>query len=226
MKSLYLLLNVFTIIIPLAYSIFEQKFNFIRHAKASFSAISVVALFFLIWDAIFTAQGVWGFNPDYYLGYTLLAMPIEEWLFFICIPYACLFSHEALKYYFPNWGFNINVVKKIAVALAAGSILLATYCFDKSYTSVNFYFLGILLLISVKFQPIELAKYLPSFFIILIPFFIVNGILTGSFIPGEVVWYNNNENLNFRIGTIPIEDAGYAFNMLFSVQILFNYFKK
>ena len=39
--------------------------------------------------------------------------------------------------------------------------------------------------------------------------------LTGSFIEGEVVWYNNAENLGIRLGTIPIEDIAYAFNMLF-----------
>jgi lycopene cyclase domain-containing protein len=59
----------------------------------------------------------------------------------------------------------------------------------------------------------------------LIPFFIVNGILTGSFIEGEVVWYNNNENLGIRILTIPIEDIVYAFNMLYSSLILIAYFK-
>ena len=48
----------------------------------------------------------------------------------------------------------------------------------------------------------------------LIPFFIVNGILTGSFIENEVVWYNNTENLNIRLFTIPIEDSVYAFTLI------------
>ena len=50
---------------------------------------------------------------------------------------------------------------------------------------------------------------------ILIPFFIVNGLLTGSFIIDEIVWYNNNHNLGLRIGTIPIEDIFYGFSLLF-----------
>jgi len=54
----------------------------------------------------------------------------------------------------------------------------------------------------------------------LIPFFIVNGILIGSFIEEPVVWYNNTENLGIRLGTVPIEDIGYAFVMLFSNIIL------
>ena len=70
-----------------------------------------------------------------------------------------------------------------------------------------------------------MQEYYPSFLVILIPFLLVNGILTGSFIEEPVVWYNNAENLDFRIFTIPIEDAFYAFTMLFSVQLIFNYLK-
>lgn len=226
MNYLYLLLDIFTISIPLAYSIFEKEFNFIKHAKSVFLSIGIVAVFFLIWDAIFTAQGIWGFNPDYYLGFTILHMPIEEWLFFICIPYACIFSHEALKYYIKNWGINPVLSKWITLALAVTLLIVALFNTDKAYTFVNYLICSLLLLISYKYQPKELAKFYPSFLIIMIPFAIVNGILTGSMIPDEVVWYNNQENLGIRLGTIPIEDIAYAFSMLFSAQILFNYFKK
>jgi len=61
--------------------------------------------------------------------------------------------------------------------------------------------------------------------VMLIPFFIVNGILTGSFIDNEIVWYNNDENLGIRLFTIPVEDTIYAFTLiltnLFTLQ-LFN----
>jgi len=55
-----------------------------------------------------------------------------------------------------------------------------------------------------------MGRFYFSFLITLIPFLIVNGILTGSFIEGEVVWYNNHENLDIRIGTIPLEDMFYG----------------
>ena len=71
-----------------------------------------------------------------------------------------------------------------------------------------------------------LSQFFITFLIILIPFFIVNGILTGSFIDNEVVWYNNDENLKIRLFTIPIEDAVYAFNMLYPGLLIIEFFKK
>jgi lycopene cyclase domain-containing protein len=60
----------------------------------------------------------------------------------------------------------------------------------------------------------------------LIPFLIVNGILTGLFLEEPVVSYNKNEILGIRILTIPIEDVGYAFSMLFSNLMIFEYLKR
>jgi lycopene cyclase domain-containing protein len=51
--------------------------------------------------------------------------------------------------------------------------------------------------------------------ILLIPFFIVNGILTGSGLPQPIVWYNNAENIGIRLWTIPVEDIFYGFELMF-----------
>ena len=56
--------------------------------------------------------------------------------------------------------------------------------------------------------------FLISYLLTLIPFFIVNGILTdGDFDfvseTNPIVWYNDTENLSIRIITIPIEDFFY-----------------
>jgi len=72
----------------------------------------------------------------------------------------------------------------------------------------------------------HLQGFYASFILILIPFFIVNGILTGSFIEVPIVSYNNSENLGIRLFTIPIEDIGYAFSMLFGNLMIFETLKK
>ena len=63
--------------------------------------------------------------------------------------------------------------------------------------------------------PQLLSSFIVSYIFILIPFFIINGLLTGSFILEEIVWYNDNYNLGIRIGTIPLEDIFYGFSLLF-----------
>ncbi|CAA0156990.1 lycopene cyclase domain-containing protein [Tenacibaculum maritimum] len=224
-QYLYLLLNIGSLSIPLLYSIFEKKFHFIQYIKAVCLSISIIAVPFLIWDAAFTKIGVWGFNSNYHLPLKIIGMPIEEWLFFICIPYACLFTHEVLKYYFPNLKLSRRFAKQITVFLLLIAIGGLVFNFGKQYTTINFILFLLLMGYSLAKHLEVLQTYLPSFFVILFPFFIVNGVLTGSFIEAPVVWYDDAENMNFRLFTIPFEDAFYAFNLLFSIQLVFNYLK-
>lgn len=97
---------------------------------------------------------------------------------------------------------------------------------DKAYTFVNYVFLEFILFIGFFFGLQYLQRFYIAFLIILVPFFIVNGILTGTGIEEPVVWYNNAENLGIRLLTIPIEDIGYAFTMLFGNVFLIEKFKK
>ena len=223
--SLYLILNIASFIIPFAYS-FEKKMHFIRWWKSVFLSIFMVALFFIIWDVIFTSQGVWGFNPEYHLGVDIAGLPIEEILFFICIPYASIFTHNAFIYFFENAKLSDKLTKYISLGSLIIAIFVLFYAFPKKYTSVTFSIFILLMGYSLLKKPPILSQFYITFLIILIPFFIVNGILTGSFIENEVVWYNNDENLNIRLLTIPVEDAVYAFNMLYPSLLLIEFFKK
>lgn len=78
-----------------------------------------------------------------------------------------------------------------------------------------------LLYVHIKLKPTYLGKFYITYLFILIPFFIVNGILTGTAIDGQVVWYNNAENLGIRLGTIPIEDVFYGMLLILMNVIVF-----
>lgn len=200
--------------------------NYVKRWKALFSGIIITAIFYIIWDIIFTKMGVWSFNARYHSGIEFFDLPIEEWLFFICIPYASLFIHFAFHYFFPKVSLSDKAVKNIYWVLMA--VLLPTIFlhYDKMYTAVNYSVLVLLLTYTVFKVPAILNTFFITFLIILIPFSLINGILTGSFIDEPVVYYNNSENLGIRLVTIPIEDIGYAFSMLLMSLVLIKKIEK
>ena len=225
MNHLYLLLNLGSLSIPFLFS-FHPKLKFYKKWKSLFIAIALTMLIFIPWDIIFTKNGIWGFNDFYFLEERLFGLPIEEWLFFICIPYACVFTHYALIYYFPSLQLrkkNTTILTQVSVSML---LLLCFVYYDKLYTLINFLYAVILLPIVLKCNIELLQKYFLTFLVMLIPFFIVNGILTGSFIENEVVWYNNSENLGVRLFTIPIEDTIYEFTLILTNLFLMEFLEK
>lgn len=217
--SLYLILNIASFIIPFLYS-FESRMKYIKRWKAVFAAIVITAVFFIVWDIVFTKMAVWSFNPKYHSSIAFFGLPIEEWLFFICIPYASIFIHFAFQYFYPKVSLSNKTVQIIYWILMVALIPTIILHYDQLYTSVNYSLLVLFLTYAVFKIPHLLNTFFLTFLIILIPFAIVNGILTGSFIEEPVVLYNNAENLGIRLGTIPIEDIGYAFSMLLMSLII------
>lgn len=212
-KFLYLTLNISSFIVPFAFS-FYPKASFAKVWRYYLPAITITAILFIVWDEWFTQSGVWGFNRNYVSGIFIGELPLEEILFFFCIPYACIFTYFAFNHLIEKDWLN-NVEPFLTAVLVVSCLLFGVIFFDRLYTSVTMFSLAILLaLVKWVLKAQYLSRFYFSYAVILIPFFIVNGILTGSWIEEPVVWYNNAENIGFRIGTIPIEDMFYAMLML------------
>jgi lycopene cyclase domain-containing protein len=212
-KYLYLILDLSAFIVPFAFS-FYPKANFSKKWRFVLPGILITAVFFLIWDELFTRMGIWSFNPDYLTGFQIFHLPVEEVLFFFCIPYACIFTYFALTYLiekdylFPHH----EIISSVIIILL---LVIGIYNLDRLYTGVTFILTGTFLAFQMlKLRPRYMGRFYLAFLVILIPFFILNGILTGSFIDEPVVYYNNNENLGIRIGTIPVEDIFYGMLMI------------
>lgn len=225
MDSLYLWLNLGSFVIPFLYS-FHPKLKLYKKWKYIFPAIIIMMLFFIPWDIVFTQKGIWGFNPIYLTGIYIANLPLEEWLFFICIPYACIFTHYALLHYLPNWKLSEKSTTALSYTLIAAMMLLIVLFYDRWYTFVNYGYAVILIFLVLKYRKDLLQQYFLTFLVMLIPFFFVNGILTGSFIEEQVVWYENSQNLGVRMFTIPVEDSMYAFTMILTPLVLTEYFVK
>ena len=224
MDWLYFALLFGSISFPFAWS-FEKRVTFYKNWKSLFLAITLTAIFFLIWDEIFTQQGVWGFNDKYITGIKLGMLPLEEILFFVFIPYACVFIYECVGYFLPG-NTTYKNIEKLTWILGVILIIIALFNYHRDYTFWNFTFTGLLLIYIGYKNPSWLSKFWIAYLYHLIPFFIVNGILTGSFIEDQVVWYNNNENFAVRIFTVPIEDSMYSLLLLLMNISYFEYFKK
>jgi lycopene cyclase domain-containing protein len=218
----YLLINFLTLFFPVILS-FDKRVKFFRSWKFILPGLFITGLIFLIWDYLFTVYDVWSFNPDYIIGVYFFDLPLEEILFFITVPFACLFIYECLNYYMKQ-----DLLAGTSTAISAVwfifSALMLLLFYDRVYSLITF---GLLLFLSGlvlirRNEYLYLSRFYFAFFVSLIPFYIVNGILTG--IP--VVMYNDAENSGFRVGTIPFEDHFYSFSLLLMNVMFFEYFRK
>ena len=225
MKSFtYLFVNLSCIIIPLIAS-FYKNYPFFKSWKYFFKANLIVAFLFIIHDIYFTSLGVWGFNSDYLINsLNVYNLPFEEVLFFICIPYACVFTYFVFTKYVSDNHFPVIIYKIIHNFLLLLTLFSSIINYDYLYTFYTSIFL-FLMLIFVKLKKFDLRKIILAYIAIIPFFFLSNGLLTGSFIESPIVFYNNNENLNLRMFTIPVEDIFYGFLLIMSNCLLFDYFK-
>jgi lycopene cyclase domain-containing protein len=218
---IYLYLNLFTIFFPFVLS-FDKRVQFYKSWPYLFPAIAVNALLFIVWDSTFTRIGVWGFNPDYLLGIYLFGLPLEEILFFITVPYACVFIYETLNAYIPK-DFLRPYAPAISLVLVLILVPLGFIFLPRLYTSVTFLALAVMQLVHYRLLKNQvLGRFYVAYFVHLIPFLLVNGVLTA--IP--IVWYNNSYNLGVRLTTIPIEDTMYSMLMLLLTVSVYEFLKR
>jgi lycopene cyclase domain-containing protein len=220
MKWTYVVLDLATIAGPLFLS-FDKKVAFYKKFKSIFPSIAIVSLLYIIWDIWFTSVGIWKFNPPFLFGTYFAQLPIEEYGFFLVVPYALLFIYECLKIYFPKYNFIPQLGYYIVMLLCV--VALITF-HDRLYTTVTFsLLLATLVLLRILYFRKSLkysAHVFLTFLISLIPMGIVNGILTSK----PVLIYNNLENSTIRIGTIPIEDFFYNFLYIIWVVCIYEWF--
>lgn len=220
MKFAYLLINLLTIAFPVLLS-FDKRVQFYKSWKYILPGLFISGLVFLVWDYIFTICQVWSFNPDYVLGIYFLNLPIEEILFFITVPFACIFIYECLNFYIQR-DLLKPLSKPISVLLLCLSAMMIYYFYSQIYTLVTFSLLFVIIIYAEFIRKMPLSRFYLAYLVSLVPFYLINGILTS--IP--VVMYNNAQNMGLRIGTIPFEDHFYSMALLLMNILFFEYFRK
>jgi len=220
MNTEYLIFNLIVISGPLSLS-FDRRVHFVDKWKNVFKAILISLVVFVAWDAIVTGRH-WWFNDQFTLGINIFRLPIEEWLFFITIPYASLFIWEVFAAYFKNRVYpKMQIVRSILIfGIPVGIIL---FLMGEEYTGLVLIALAMVALLDWKlktniFIQLRTVQYLA---ISALAMLIFNGYLTWR----PVVMYSEAYQLNARIFTIPIEDFGFGYALILLCTILYEKFK-
>jgi lycopene cyclase domain-containing protein len=221
LKFTYLFINLISVFFPLILS-FDKKVQFYKSWRFIWPGMAITGLIFLFWDILFTAKGVWYFNPKYITGIKVLQLPIEEILFFLTVPFACLFIYACLNYYI-KWEINIRLTRIVSNLLIIFAIIILIFYHHRMYTRVTFTLLAFMVVLLQFFYKAHwLNRFYMAWVVCLVPFYIINGLLTSL----PVVLYNDAENLGRRIGTIPVEDHFYCMALLLMNVAFFEYFRR
>jgi lycopene cyclase domain-containing protein len=213
--STYLLINIAIIFFPLILS-FDKNLKFYKKVPYVLQSIAFVSTAYLVWDVIATKRGDWAFNPEHLIGFYILDLPIEEILFFITVPYSCIFIYETVSFYVKEKKLSFN--NKLFIIPSILLVTLGTLFYDQNYTFTVSVFAAAFFIGAILFNEslLDSRNFWITILIGFIPFLIVNYFLTS--IP--VVTYNEAAFSGKRFITIPYEDFLYSFSMI-SLWLLF-----
>lgn len=214
--DLYSMLDLAMLAGPLSLS-FDRKVAFYRRWPSLAWAIAAIVASFGLWDAWMASKGIWSFNPAFAGDARLLGLPPGEWLFFVVVPYACVFILACVRAYVPDRRLDLG---RAPLFLAAAAVAAALALSGLGYTSTVLVSVAAALLLGSVLSPETLRSrnFWLAMAVSYLPFAIANGILTGR----PVVLYDDAENLGLRIGTIPVEDFAYSFSMLAIAMVIFD----
>jgi len=207
--STYLWLNVGIIIFPLLLT-FEKRVNFVKKLPAVFVSILIVDIVFIPWDIIATARGHWAFNANFVSDFRFFGLPPGEILFFITVPYACLFMYETVLTYLKEQQIRYSYFFYLIPALlcVGGAVIYS----DREYSFVVLIASAAIFSVSpfICKKSLKDFRFFLTLVVFLALFMIFNGVLTSL----PIVTYGEQFNMNIRIFTIPLEDFFYNFTML------------
>lgn len=221
MKFEYLILNIVIIAGPLIFGSMRRFYFIDRWPYALFSII-IAAIPFLIWDGLVTGKH-WMFNEAYTLDFRLAGLPLEEWLFFITVPFACLFSWEMILKFLPNVLISAGrIVRYVSFLFPVAGLIFFYY--GKEYSGLVMFFLGLAVYLDKVLETGLVYQKSFYFYLLMISGFtlVFNGYLTAR----PVVLYGEAYQVGLRVFTIPIEDFGFGISLLFLCTVIYESFKK
>ena len=216
MKFEYLLFNLAVVAGPVA-SQFSRRIKSVSRWRLKLRVSVIVMMPYVIWDALVTGSH-WQFNEAYTLGFRLFGLPIEEWLFFITVPFGCLLVWETLPQV-DKWLARLRSLRHVRnVLYAALPVGIWVFSTGKQYTGLVLCCFGLVGLGDRLLRTDLLLRPKTYLYLAIVAGLILvfNGYLTAR----PIVMYGEAYQMGYRIWTIPIEDFGYGFTlMLFNTML-------
>jgi len=218
----YLLILVGTIAVPLFYS-YEKQLRFYSNLKYLLPAMLFTGAIFIVMDLRFEQRAIWRFNTEFTIGINILNLPIEEWLYFLAVPFLGVAIYEFLNSRLFNFEYP-----KIFLALSLFLLILfgvtAYFSRQKLYPFFIFFLLSIYLGYTIfreRFTK-HYTKFYLAYFVLLIPFLIISVLLTAL----PIIEYNPEFNLEIRLFSIPIENFASLFLLMLMNITIYEFIKE
>ena len=222
---LYLIVNLLVLLPPLALS-FDKKVHFVSLWRSFWPANLLVLAGFVAWDVAFTEMGVWGFNEAYLIGVDIAGLPLEEWLFFVTVPYSCTFTYATLRAYIRR-DVMLNVSQALTFVAWVTCVWLTVAYSGHLYTQWAAGLTAVWLTWALVFTPAWIGRLWLAYLVLLVPFVASNGVLTGitfweypflhagaDQISDQIVWYSPLHNTGWRMFSMPVDDLVYGFLLI------------
>lgn len=221
MKYEYLLFNLLVLSGPVLFS-FEPRVRFAARWPLAFKAVGITLIPFVLWDAV-AVRRYWWFNPRYTTGAEIAGLPVEEILFFLTVPFACLFVWEV---FFADRGTGVVMGKGVLRVGILGGVLAAVPLLWQGYEYAGTVLLALATVVGLDqiLRTRLLREGRTYWYLGLVTLFILlfNGYLT--FRP--LVLYSDSYLLGLRIVTIPVEDFLYGYALVFLTVLLYEKFRR
>ena len=220
MKFEYLLFNLIVTAGPIVLQL-NHQIKHISKWRLKLITNGIVMIPYIIWDALVTGSH-WWFNETYTLDFRLFGLPIEEWLFFLTVPFGCLLVWETLPD--AKLSKQLRPLRHIRrVLYAAVPVGIWVFSTGKQYTGLVICCFGIVGLADTFLGTDLLLQSKTYAYLAIVSGLIVvfNGYLTAR----PVVLYGEAYQMGYRILTIPIEDFGYGFTLVLFNAMLYEKLK-
>jgi lycopene cyclase domain-containing protein len=221
-KHLYTIIGIAIPLGPIGLS-FDEKVNFIQYLWPVLIATAIVGTAYIIWDVFAVKRDHWQFNDAFAGNYRFLDLPLGEWLFFLGVPYACIFIYEVVVAYFGDFALaTLPWLTWVVIGISALLIILG-FLQKKGYSSWVLISLGVATGSFSLLYPMvwTSSAFLISLGLSFLAFLLINGIYVNL----PTIFYSKQNFSGIRIIGIPLEDFAYNFSYIGFLYLFYFLFK-